>query len=234
MTLADLALQTQDRLEEFRDLQGTFWSVPNEIYPAIVEGMNEAALITGEPELRTSNVVLQPGGNVPGFPPFVYSLSALFPPALILIRVDAVGGGTVKKLFAVDLDRDNPTWESDTGMFIKRWFPLGMTFFGVYPMLTVPQQVQVTVLGFPIPTGQPYSGAEVSPFRQEYNDAFHEYAHHVCRLKESGPDFQESLPAYQAWVDKMVQLTKFAARRGLTRFYRLGRQVKINEVVLKS
>jgi hypothetical protein len=152
----------------------------------------------------------------------------------MLIRLDAVGGSAIKKLFAVDLDRDNPGWEFDLGTTVKRWFPIGMTLFGVYPTLTQPQQVQVTVVGFPIPTGQPYSGAEISPFRQEYNDAFHEYAHHVCRLKESGPDFQESLPAYQAWVDKLVELTRFAARRGLTRFYRLGRQAKINDVVLKS
>ena len=148
--------------------------------------------------------------------------------------MDMAGGGAIKKLFAVDLDRNNPFWESDSGTVIKRWFPIGMTYFGVYPTLTYPQQVTVTVVGWPIPTGQPYTGNEVSPFREEYNDAFHEYAAHVCRLKESGPDFQESIPQYQAWQDKMVELTKFAARRGLTRFYRLGRQAKVNDVVLKS
>lgn len=233
-TLAQLGARVQDRLEETRDGVGVFWSVPNEIYPALVEGMDEAALITGEPELRTVNVTLQPGGNVIGLPPFIYSLPALFPQALLLIRIDSTDGSAIKKVFAVDLDRDDPAWESDSGWVIKRWFPIGMTLFGVYPALRRPQDVQVSFLGYPIPTGYPYSGAEVSPFREEYNDSFHEYAEHICRLKESGQDFQESIPAYQMWVDKMVQLTRFAARRGLTRFYRLGRQTKVSDVVLKS
>ena len=47
--LAQLAAQVQDRLEETRDGVGVFWSVQNEIYPALVEGMNETTLITGEP-----------------------------------------------------------------------------------------------------------------------------------------------------------------------------------------
>ena len=41
-SLSDLANAVQDKVEETRGLPGVFWNVQSEIYPAIVEGMNEA------------------------------------------------------------------------------------------------------------------------------------------------------------------------------------------------
>lgn len=228
-SLSDLADQTQDKLEETRG-PGIFWNRQLEVYPAVVEGMNEASLITGDPELLSLNVTLNPGGFSSNFPPFVYQIPQT---AILLVRMDAVGQGAIKKVFACDLDRNTPGWEGQTGLMIKRWFPIGMTMFGVWPTLVAPQIVNMTLLSFPVTVSPPYTGTEQSPFREEYNDAFSEYAAHICRLKEGGVDFQESIPQYQSYLDKMVSLTKFAARRGLSRFTRIGRQVKVNDVVLK-
>jgi len=235
MLLDDLAVRVQDRLEEVREglpnIGFNFWDLPTEIRPAIVEGMNEAALITAMPEIRVATpVTLNVGGLGGGLPPFVYA-----PPddCVILLRIDAPGGGAVNKVFVCDLDRQIPGWEGKTGTTIKRWFPIGLSMFGVYPTLTAEQQVFMSYVAVPVPTGPPYSGTEVSPFRQEYNEAFEEYAAHVCRLKESGPDFQESIPELQNFQDRMVSLTKFVARTGLTRFTKMGRQAKINNIEMK-
>jgi hypothetical protein len=231
-TIAQLALQVQDRLEEPRDGVGTFWNVANEVNPSLVEGMNEAALITGDPEVRPNAfLTLQVGGNVPGMPPFCYAMPA---DAFLLVRIDAVGQGSIKKVLVGDLDRLQPGWEGQSDRQIKRWFPIGMTMFGVWPQLTGPQQVRITYVGFPTTDAYPYSGTDVSPFREEYNDGFVEYAAHICRLKESGVDFQESIAQYQSYLDKMVSLTKFAARRGISRFTRIGRQTKLNEIAVKG
>jgi hypothetical protein len=108
-----------------------------------------------------------------------------------------------------------------------------MTMFGIYPQLTAPQQIGITYVGYPATDAYPYSGSDVSPFREEYNDGFTEYAAHVCRLKEGGADFQESIAQYQSFQDKMISLTKFAARRGISRFTKIGRQVKVNDVAVK-
>lgn len=229
-TIASLAAAVQNKLEEPVGA-GIYWNAANEINPALVEGMNEAALITGDPEVRPGVFTnLQVGGGIAGMPPYVYPLPAN---ALLLVRIDAVGQGAVKKITASDLDRLYPGWEGQSNPTFKRWFPIGMTMFGIWPQLTAPQQVLLTYVGFPATDSYPYSGSDVSPFREEYNDGFTEYAAHICRLKESGADFQESIPQYQSFLDKMMSLTKFAARRGITRFTRLGRQVKVNDVVMK-
>jgi hypothetical protein len=228
-TLGDLAAQTQDRLGEVRDGIGIFWNLQNEILPALVEGMNEASLITGDPEVRpTIAVTLNPGGIGGGFPPFVYAMPAN---ALMLVRIDATNGGAIKKVLACDLDRNNPGWEGQTGPLINRWFPIGMKMFGVWPALTAAQQVLMTFVGFP--ETFPYNTSQVSPFREEFNDAFPAYAAHICRLKESTVEFQQSLAEFQSFQDKMMSLTKFAARRGITRFTQTGRVSKINDVVMK-
>lgn len=228
--LQTLAGQTQEKLEEPIG-NGIFWDLNAEIYPAIVEGMNEAALITGDPEVRpTTPITLTPGGIGNGFPPFVYAMP---PTSLLIVRIDSTAGTAISKVLACDLDRNVPGWEGQTGPAIKRWFPVGMGLFGVWPALTAPQQVMMTVLGFPVPVNSSLYPTTLSPFRDEYNDGFTEYAAHICRLKEGGVDFQESIPQFQSFQDKMVSLTKFAVRRGISRFTKLGRQTKINDVVVK-
>ena len=197
--------------------------------------MDEAALITGMPEIRLATPVTLPvGGSGGGMPPFVYTFSSLgITDCLIMLRMDAGAGGAILKVFACDLDRQIPGWEGATGTYIKRWFPIGLTMFGVYPQQTAAQQVFISYVAVPIPTGPTYTGNETVPFRTEYNEAFEEYAAHVCRLKESGPDFQESIPELQNFQDRMVQLTKWSARTGLSRFTKLGRQAKVNNIELK-
>lgn len=229
-TLQQLANAVQDKLEEPRGF-GIYWNAQNEINPALVEAMNEAALITGDPEVRPGVVTtLQVGGGVAGYPPFIYPMPT---DALLIVRLDSTTSGAIKKITTCDLDRLYPGWEGQTGSTIKRWFPVGMSLFGVWPQLTVPQQIRLTYVGFPVTDSYPYSSTDVSPFREEYNDGFTEYAAHVCRLKESGPDFQQSIPQYQSFLDKMTSLTKFAARRGISRFTKIGRQANINDVMLK-
>src|SRR6185437_2781738 len=207
-TLSPLADEVQDRLEEPRSA-GIFWSRTAEIYPALVEGMNEAMLITGDPELKLGTLFTsQPNKTWQTMPAGI----------LVILRMQAPNGLPIKKESLVTLDRFQPGWQKDTGDTPLNWIPMGLNLFGVYPKLT--QAINVTVAGIQIPVNEapPFSGNETVPFPAEYNEGFVDYAAHVCRFKEAGAEFEASLAVYQRFLDRMMELSKFAYRRDALRF----------------
>lgn len=209
-TLNDLGGRVQDRLEEVRG-PGQFWSLQNEVYVNLVEAMNEAMLLTGEPQIRPSSVTsLTQNSNLQPLPAG----------ALAVIRVEGLNSVAIRKFYTCDLDRQYPAWENDTATSISAWFPVGLTQWGVYPKLTVPQQVIVTYIGFPVTAPLPYTGAENVPYQEEYCEGFVDYAAHVCRLKESGSEFQESMAEYDRFLGKMQDMTSFAKRKDRLRYTR--------------
>jgi len=207
-SLSVLGGLVQDRLEEPRGA-GIFWSLQNEIYIALVEAFNEAALITGEPEIKqTSLFTLAAGQNI-------FTLPSQ---AIALLRIQAPNW--VQKTTLWDLDRMLPGWESDIDTNIDYWFPIGLTQFGIHPQLVSPAQVSLTYIALPVSTGRPYTGSEVSPFQTEFEEGFADYAAHVLQLKEGGEEFMQSMKLYDRFLSKMADLSNFSWRKGSLRFTR--------------
>jgi len=209
--IQDLETRVLDRLE---DPEEEFW-VSDELRTLIVEGMNEATLVTGDPQVRQS----QPTPLITN-----RNLQPLPFGALLLLRVEGTNSLPINKFFARDLDLLYPAWENDTASEIEAWFPVGLTQFGVYPKLDSKsaQSVILTYVAFPVTSPRPYTGNERVPFQEEFADAFVEYAEHVARLKEGGKEFQQSMAAYQRWLEKVQDMTNFGLRRDRLHFVRPG------------
>lgn len=207
-TLADIALLTQDRLEEDRGV-GVFWSSKNEILPLLVEAESEAILITGLPQVRSGT-------------PFTLTantrLFSLVSPAFVVTRMD--GATTIEKTSFWALDQDRHNWEADSGPLPLRWYPFGVGQFGIWPLLTVSVQVFLTTLNFPVSVARPYTGAETVPFSVGFQESLASYAASMARLKESGSDFVNGLVQYEKFLSKMSELSKFADRISKLRFTR--------------
>src|SRR5579872_2638931 len=153
--ISDLEVEVQDRLEEARDGVGVFWKIQDELRPLIVEAMNVATIITGEPEIRpmgaTALFTVQPNQTFQAMPAG----------ALAILRVESAGQLPIKKVRVVDLDRMFWQWEnaapSDS---IQAWFPFGLTQWGVYPQIKQSIQLLVSYVGFPVNVARPYTGLE--------------------------------------------------------------------------
>ena len=223
-TIADLELAVQQRLEETADDVGTFWSVQNEVRAAIVEAMNEATLISGEPQVRADVTTTIPASAA--FAPLVLPADAI-----ALLRIEGPGGLPVDKVWMSDLDRQLPGWETATGDVPKLWFPFGLGQFGIYPCLTAPAKVVLNYVQIPVATAPPFDGTETVPFRLEYLDSFKDYAAHVLRLKEGTEEFNASILEYNRFLGKCNELSKFAARKNALRFSKsAGVPAAVNDV----
>lgn len=213
--ISDLELLVLDRLEENR-LNSIFWDVRREIRVFLVEAMNEAALISGEPEIRFSlNATSQPLQL-----PANQTVIDLTPnvPIFGMMRLEVAG--QVKKTTVWDMDRFSPGWENDTGNLPDFWFPIGLTQFGIHPKLIAPVDAIVSGIAQPVPTPRPYAGTENVDYQEEYRDAFVDYATHVAGLKEGTKEFVDSIKVYERFISKMQELGKFASRKETLRFSR--------------
>ena len=226
-TTASIQSRVQDRLEEN---PAAFWNVTAEILPYVVEGMNAACLITGDPQIRANVIYNIPANANPvGFVPL--SMPA---DALALLRVDGGGGVTIDKVFVWDLDRHFPGWETVAGTQIQYWFPFGLTGWGVYPVPSAGQQVILSYIQFPVSTARPYTGAEVIPFQDEYDQAFEDYAAAIARLKEGGAEFDQATILMQRFLTQMEALSNFAYRKGSLRFTAsAGAQSRVSQVAVR-
>jgi hypothetical protein len=218
-TLATLGSLVQQRLEEPVG-PGIFWSLQQEIYPGLVEAMNEAALITGEPEIRqAAPFSLGPNQTV-------FSLPSN---AIALLRVQAPNW--VQKTSLWDMDRMLPGWEGDVGFTPDYWFPIGLNQFGIHPQLEATVQCALTFIALPVPTGRPYTGSEPADFQQEFEEGFVDYCAHVLQLKEGGEEFMQSAKLYDRFLSKMVELSNFSYRKGSLRFTRtIGAPARVTPV----
>src|SRR6185437_3434869 len=207
--LAHIGTEVQQRLEEVPG-PGMFWQLQAELYPLIVEGMNEAMLITGDPELKLST-------------PFQVAPQQTWqamPAGLVaILRIEGPDGLPIKKETLLGLDRFQPGWENDPASADPvAWFPLGLTQWGIYPQLSGPMNVLISGIGWPVNVARPYSGTEAVPFGEEYREGFAEYAAHVASFKEGGGEFEQSLIKYRSFRDKMLEMSKFAYRKDSLRF----------------
>lgn len=212
----------QFRLEETPDDIGIFWQVAPELRPLIVEAMNIATLITGEPQFRASSVFTIPAST--SFTPI-----ALPAGALALLRMDSAGT-TVDKAYVQDLDNFSPGWEVAIGPAPQYWVPFGLGQFGVSPNLTAPAQVVLSYVQFPVLTPRPYTGNEPLPFQQEYWDGLSDFASAMARFKEGGLEFQEAIAVLNRALAQFESLSEYGYRKGSLRFSRgLGGSANIVE-----
>lgn len=172
--------------------------------------MNEAALITGEPEVAQTTTLFTLAANTTLF---------TVPPAFIaLLRIQTPNW--LPKTSLWDLDRQTPGWESDYGPVPDSWFPYGLTQFGIHPQLSQSVQVFLTGILLPVSSARPYTGAEVVPYQEEYFDGLEDYAAHICALKEGGEEFKSSAKLYDRFLATMTELSNFSYRKGSLRFTR--------------
>lgn len=218
--ISDIEQRVLDRLEEG---SATFWDLEKEIRVFIVEAMNEATLITGEPQIRASAIYTIPASTV--FTPLQLPADAL-----ALLRVEGAGSLPVQKAWMWDLDKQYPGWETATGDVPLYWVPFGLTQFGIYPNLTADAQVVLNYVQTPVNTARPYTGAEPIPFQQEFIDGLEDGASHLASIKEAGTELTQSMDRYQRFLTKMQALSNFAYRKNDLRFSRsLGASADINE-----
>lgn len=205
-TLSDLELKVYDRLEEDRS-NPRFWT-PLEARAALIEMLNEAALLTGQTEARRgSPTVIAPNTTVFTIPSDLVAITNMEGPS-----------GAIPKTFVDDLDDMVPAWENDTGSSIRFWFPIGLSQFGVYPKVTDEVRVVLSGIILPVSSGLPYTGAETVPFQVEFHEAFEEGAAHVLKVKEGGQELLNSLKNYDRFLGKCGELSKFGDRKSPLRF----------------
>ena len=215
-TVSTIETDVQNQLEEQADDLGIFWSVQNEIRPAIVEAMNEATMATGEPQFRA------------GTSPLTISAGTIFNPlalpndAVALLRVEGPQSLPIKKLTVWDLDRHYPGWEVATGPSPLAWFPFGLGQFGIYPNLTADVQIIISYVRLPVRTAAPWDGTQVIPFQTEYQNGFKDAAQHFLQLKEGDPEFTQSFVAYNRFLASCERMSNFAYRKNSLRFTRTG------------
>jgi hypothetical protein len=228
-TLAESAVQVFQRLEE-DPAAPVFWT-QYEVYNALVEAMNEAALLTG---------VVQVAQSAPLVLPINTNYVAMPAGAVAMLRI--TGPSAVQKTEIFTLDQMMPGWELAGGadadppiQQIQYWFPVGLDMFGIYPQLTAEQKVLITYLAYPVAESpSAYTGNETVPFQQEFQDGLESYAAHILRLKESGQEFQASQIVYQEFLDTMRALNVFQARHDSLVFTRaVGAPVRVVPVAVR-
>lgn len=204
-TLADLLPDVLGRIEE-NGPDGTppgptFWSLVGEVYPMMVDGMFEATLITGT--VQTANVAITLTANTTYFTVPRGTIAPLRMRAPCPIRKNTLKG----------LDNMLPKWQQQPAAAqIRAWFPLGVGGFGIFPQLTVDTEVLMDFIVSPVNQARPYSGAVVTPFQQEFTDAFSQYGAAMLRCKEGTAEAEEASVVYQEYMENMKSLSAFQGR----------------------
>jgi hypothetical protein len=203
-TIAELQANLSGRLQ---DPNGTFWLQQYEQYQAIAEAISDMLLLIGRPTQMVSiPVVLTP--NI---------VWQAMPPNMLAITTIRSATGTLWKTSLHSMDYLQSSWgsewEGDVSSVPARFGPLGLTYYFVHPAPSTAITVQVTGIANPIQTPYPPTGAEVSPFHNEFNVALQMYATAYCRIKELGDDALEGDVLFQQYLDIAQRLSVIEDRR---------------------
>jgi len=192
----------------------------------VLEGMCEATLLTGMPQVRQGTAPITLAANTTFF--------ANPTGAFALLRME-VAGQPVRKCSVWDLDLDRNTWQNDPkGTTPTEWFPVGLNGFGIRPQLTAPVSAIMTVVQNPVSTAPPYDGTQVLPFAAEFNIGFELYASAWARFKEGGAEADSVMPLYEQYLAIMAELSLFALRADSLRFSKvLGTASQVDPVEKK-
>jgi hypothetical protein len=204
-----LAQNVVQRLEENAPPNGpVFWNWQLEVFTAIVEALNDLTLLVGRPVIGVQTPFnLQPNSAWQVLPKGILCFTDIYGPQSPLRKVS---------LFSYDYEQfaAGSDWENDTSINGPNTFaPIGVTMFAVHPATSAPQQVTANAIQCPVAVPFPYTGNEVIPFHHEFFVAIEQYATHILRLKESGPDFQNSLSLYSEYLQCAQRMSVIESRK---------------------
>jgi hypothetical protein len=222
LTLSSLLPDILGRIEE--NNPPVFWSLTGEVYPAMVDGIFEAALITGVVQLVSQQITLAAdttyfslqasgeGYGQGGYGQGGYGGSVIVPVGIIApLRMKAPYG--IRKTSLKSLDDTQPNWEQwEPGTQIIAWGPLGVSGFFIWPQLTQPQNVVMDFLFSPINQARPLTGNEPIPLQQEFTDILSKYAAAQLRVKEGGQEAEEADTVFQEYLAEVKDLSMFQQR----------------------
>lgn len=223
MILADLLPDVLGRIEENVEAGPIFWNLQGEVYPEMVYGMFEAALVAGVVQLSSIAVTLTPGNtyfNIQsggggygsgGFGDGGYGGNLVPTGVLAPLRMRAPY--PIRKSTLKGLDDMIPNWQqADPAPQIRSWFPLGVSMFGIYPQVEDDTQVVMDFIVSPVTKARPYDGTETIPFQSEFADAFSKYGAALLRAKEGGAEAEEAETVYKAYLADIKSLSVFQGR----------------------
>ena len=222
MVLSQLLPDILGRIEE--NNPPIFWNLTGEVYPAMVDGIFEAALITGVVQLVNQQVTLAAnttwfslqasgvGYGQGGYGQGGYGGSVIVPVGVIApLRMKAPY--PIRKSSLSSLDQMNPSWQSEpAGTQIISWGPLGVSGFFIYPQLVEPQNVVFDFLYSPINQARPLTGNETIPLQQEFSDILSKYAAAELRAKEGGAEAEEADTVFQEYLAETRDISLFQNR----------------------
>ena len=191
-----------------------FWNLTGEVYPSMVDGIFEAALITGVVQLVSQQVTL--AANTTWFSTQKsgtgYAGNPSVPVGIVApLRMKAPYG--VRKTSLKSLDDMTPNWgQAAPSSQLIAWGPLGVSGFFVYPQLVAEANVVMDFLMCPISTPRPYSGSEQIPLQQEYSDLLSKYAAAQLRSKEGTSEADEAGVVFEEYMNELKDLSLFQNR----------------------
>jgi len=203
-----LGSRVLDRLEEDQPPNGpVFWNLSTEIYSGIVEAINDLTILVGRP-------------NVSFNVPFTLAANTVWqslPSGQFLITdIQGPSGGLRKvSLFSMDYVQASwdGSWENDVATEPRRWFPVGLTKFGIHPAVAVPITVILSCVPYPVTSPWPYDGTQTVPFHDEFFEAIEMYAAHYARLKETGLESEEAVTLFQQYMKMAERLTEIEDKK---------------------
>lgn len=201
-SVATLGANVAARLQ---DPTAIFWNLQNEIYGGIEEALNDLMLLVGRPTIQYETLVTLTPNTV--WQPMPANM-------LAITNIRANTNLWKTSLHAMDYVQANwgSSWEEDRATVPQRFFPLGLTYFGVHPAPLAEVQVVVAGVSNPFTTPWPPTGAELSPFHDEFNQALELYATAYCRLKEIGDDALEGNALMAQYMQIAQRLTSIEDR----------------------
>ena len=250
MILSDLLNETLGRVEENPPdapiFPGpTFWQLNAEVYQHMVDAMFEAALVTGVVQAGNVSVTLAPnvtyfslqtnlGGG--GYGTGGYGQGGYGGGAVVGVPAGAIAclrmkaPWSIRKTTLNGLDNMIPGWQQATpGNQIQAWFPLGVSYFGIYPQLATQATVTMDFLMSPVNQARPYSGGIGVPFQVEFTDLIPEYAAAFLRTKEGSAEAEEAETVYSAYLSTAKSLSAFQSRLdSLVYSAAFGGQTRVN------
>lgn len=203
--ISQLATQVLARVQ---DPDAIFWDLELEVYPALVEAINDLMLIIGRPTtLYSTPVQLNPLVCWQPMPQNMLSITNIRSNLQSLWKVPL-------RTMDFTMSSWEPDWETDVADSPQRWGSLGLSYFFVHPAPSQPMTVLVAGIGYPVPSAVfPPTGAETSPFHKEFEQALELYAASYLRLKELGDDAQEGMELYKAYLAIAQRLTMIEDRK---------------------
>jgi hypothetical protein len=207
-TPTTISVLAQNVLARVQDPSAIFWDLHLEVYPALVEAINDLMLIIGRPTtIYQTTIQLNP---LICWQPMPENMLAL-----TNVRTNFANLWKTS-LHSMDLTQASWTssWETDVAPAPQRWFPVGFSYWGVHPAPEQTMTVIVTGVGYPVPNAVfPPTGNETSPFSDEFFQALELYAAAYLRIKDGGDDMLEGQELYQQYLQIAQRLSKLEDRK---------------------